>query len=92
VAKIIKELDDLKPQMFEDNAEFEKLRAQYPEFLVFKIADARRDLKLKLLSIRGSVRHIRLAQEFAAAQHGREVSTIKEDWKNFKPPEFRRPK
>lgn len=90
VAMVIKELDQIKPQMFEDESEYEKLRSQYPNFLVFKIAESRPDLKLKLLSIRGSVRHIRLAQEFAAAQHGREFSTIQEDWKNFKPAEFRR--
>jgi hypothetical protein len=92
VARLIRELDDLKPQMFEDEAEYERLRVQYPDFLTFKIAAARPHLKAKILAIRGSTRHIRLAQELAGAHHGRELSTIKEDWKNHKPPEFRRTK
>jgi hypothetical protein len=91
VAKLIRELDHLKPQMLEDEAEYNKLRAQYIEFLCFKIAENRPDLKLKILGIRGSVRHIRLAQELAGAHYGRQLSTIQEDWKNFKPEEFRRP-
>jgi hypothetical protein len=77
--------------MFEDEAEYNNLRAQRPDFLSFKIADQRRDLKAKILAIRGSPRHIRLAQELAAAHHGRELSTIQKDWKNYKPAEFRRP-
>jgi hypothetical protein len=92
VARLIRELDALKPQMFEDKAEYEKLRAQHPKFLAFEIAEARPDLKLKILAIRGSIRHVRLAQELAAAHHGRQLSTIQEDWKNFKPSEYRRPK
>jgi hypothetical protein len=92
VARLIRELTDLKPQMFEDEAEYSNLYERYPDFLAFRIAAQRPDLKQKILAIRGSVRHIRLAQELAAAHHGRELSTIQEDWKNHKPPEFRRPK
>jgi hypothetical protein len=92
VAKLIKELNVLRPQMFEDESEYERLRAEYPGFLVFKIAEQSPNLKTKVLAIQGSIRHILLAQEFAAALHGRKVSTIQKDWKNFKPPEFRRPK
>jgi hypothetical protein len=92
VAKLIRELDQLKPQMFEDEAEYNKLRAQNPKFLAFEVAEQRLDLKRKILAIRGSRRHIRLAQELAAARHGRELSTIQKDWKNYKPDEFRRHK
>jgi hypothetical protein len=91
VAKLIKELNDLRPQMFEDEAEYARLRHQYPEFLTFKIAEERSDLRMKIIAIRGSTRHIRLAQELAAAHHGRQLSTIQDDWKNFKPTEFKRP-
>ena len=91
VAKLIKELDLLKPQMLEDESEYRRLREHYPQFLTFRIAENRPDLKLKLLSIRGSTRHIRLAQELAAAQHGKQLSTIQDDWKDHKPPEFKRP-
>jgi hypothetical protein len=76
--------------MFEDEKEYDRLRGLYPEFITFKIAEARPDLRAKILSIRGSARHIRLAQELAAAHHGRELSTIQTDWKKFKPEAFRR--
>jgi hypothetical protein len=38
VAKIIRELNRLKPQLFEDAGEYAKLEAQHPEFLCFQIA------------------------------------------------------
>ena len=90
VAKLIKELNYLKPQMLEDESEYNRLRVQYPDFLTFRIAEQRPDLKLKVLAIRASTRHVRLAQELASAHHGRELSTIQDDWKDFKPEEFRR--
>jgi hypothetical protein len=90
VARIINELNGLKPQMFEDHSEYNRLREQYPDYLTFKIAETRPDLKQKVLSIRSSPRHVRLAQELAAAYHGRELSTIRDDWKDHKPPEFKR--
>jgi hypothetical protein len=91
-AKVIKELNLLKPQMFEDESEYQRLRSQHPGFLSFNVADARPDLKRKILAIQGSPKHIRLAQEIAAAHHGCAVATIQDDWKDYKPPEFRRPK
>lgn len=90
VAKLIGELNNLKPQMFEDDAEYSRLRAEYPHYLTFKVADTRPDLKTKVLSVRNSVRHIRLAQELAAAHSGRQLSTIQDDWKRHKPSNFKR--
>jgi hypothetical protein len=91
VARLIKELDHLRPQqLFDDESEYAHLLAQYPGFLTFKVADGRPDLKMKVLAIQGSARHIRLAQELAAAQHGVSLATIQDDWKDYKPPEFRR--
>ena len=92
VARLIRELNDLKPQMFEDESEYNRLRTLYPGFLTFRIAEERPDLKVKVLSIRGSTRHIRLAQELAAAHHGRALATIQDDWKDHKPAGFKRPK
>ena len=90
VARLVKELNQLKPQMFEDESEYNRLREIYPEFLAFRIGEQRPDLKVKILAIRGSTRHIRLAQELAGAHHGRQLSTIQDDWKDFKPVEFKR--
>lgn len=92
VAKLIGELDKLKPQLFEDESEYQCLRNLYPDFLTFRIADTRADLKTKVLAIRSSTRHIRLAQELAAAHCGRQLSTIQDDWKDHKPQEFKRTK
>ena len=89
VAKIIRELDLLKPQMYGE-ADYIDLKEQHPDFLSFEIADQRKDLKLRLVNIQGHRRHIRLAQELAAAKHGKNLSTIQTDWKDHKPPEFRR--
>ena len=91
VADLINELNHLKPQMFEDESEYNRLRDRYADFLTFRIAEQRPDLKKKILGIRFSFRHIRLAQELAAAHHGRQLSTIQKDWKDFKPIEFKRP-
>lgn len=89
VARIIEELNTLKPQIV-DEADYRKLNLQFPAFLTFKAAATRADLKTKVLSIAGSARHIRLAQELAAAHHGRELATIQDDWKDHKPLEFKR--
>jgi hypothetical protein len=90
VAKLIRELNILRPTMFEDTSEYERLRGQHPEFLTFTIADRHPHLKAKLLAIQASARHIRLAQELAGAHHGRQLATIQDDWKAHKPPEFKR--
>jgi hypothetical protein len=90
VAKLIRELDRIRPQMYETEADYQGLRAQYPDYLTFSIADERPDLKTKVLAIRGSTRHIRLAQELAGAYYGRALATIQDDWKACKPAEFKR--
>ncbi len=89
VAKLIKELNVLKPQM-NGESDYERLAKENPRFLTFRVADRRGDLKEKVMYIQGHQRHIRLAQELAAAKHGMEPSTIRTDWKNHKPREFRR--
>jgi hypothetical protein len=92
VAKLIKELNILKPQMLEYESEYNSLRGQYPDFLVFTVAETRPDLRTKILAIQGSTRHVRLAQELAAAYHGKSFATIHDDWKDHKPAEFRQQK
>ena len=90
VAKLIEELNVLKPQMLEDEAEYSLLQRRYPGYLTFKIAQDRPDLKMKIMNIRGSVRHFRLAQELAAAHHGLSWETIADAWKKHKPPRYKR--
>lgn len=90
VARLIGELNILKPQMLEDEQEYDLLQNRYPGYLCFQIAKARPDLKMKILFIRGSARHIRLAQELAAAHYGLSLETMKAAWKHQKPVQYKR--
>jgi hypothetical protein len=91
VAKLIRELSVLKPQMLSEESEYRRLADGYPDYLCFKIAAERRDLKRKILWIGSSSKHIRLAQELAAAHFGRAFTTIQHDWSHHKPTEFKQP-
>lgn len=91
IAKIIEELDILKPRIY-GQSDYDQLEREYPDFLSFKVAALRKNLQLKLLHIQDHRRHYRLAQELAAAHHGLELSTLQTDWKKHKPKKFRRAK
>jgi hypothetical protein len=56
VARLLGELNILKLQMVEDESEYTHLRAQYPDFLTFRIAEQHSDLKTKILALRSSAR------------------------------------
>lgn len=88
VARLIKELSVLKHQRCGEG-EYARLSGSHPDFLTFRIADLRPDLKQKVVEIRSSSKHIRLAQELAAAHHSKSVATIQDDWKRYKPVEFK---
>lgn len=92
VARVIKELNVLKPQLFEDEEEYRRLENQYSDFLSFSIARNRPDLKRKILAIQGSRRHIKLALEIVAGLYSVSPGTVEDDWKDCKPKSFRRPK
>jgi len=89
VATIVKELGILKPQMYGES-DYQSLEQQNPGFLAFAVAATRPDLRTKVLNLQDHRRFFRLAQELAAAYHGRELSTLQTDWKKHKPKEFRR--
>jgi hypothetical protein len=89
IARLINELSVLKPAMPKDEGEYARLSESHLDFLTFKIAQHRPDLKQKIVVIRSSSKHIRLAQELAAAHYSKALATIQDDWKRCKPPEFR---
>lgn len=91
-AKLIVELGRLKPRMTGSETDYAKLRTENPGFLTFRIAAKHLDLKEKLLNLQGHTRYIRLAQELAAAHHGRALSTVQTDWKKRKPRKAHNPK
>ena len=72
--------------------DYEELRNENPHFLTFAIVRKHPELKEKVLNLQSHTRHIRLAQELAAARHERELSTVQKDWKNNKTPEYRNPR
>ena len=88
VARIIAELNTLEPQMYGEET-YENLKKNHPDFLTFAVSEQRDDLKVLLVNIQESKRHIRLAQQCAAHYHGRNLETIKSDWKHHKPENFR---
>ena len=88
VASLINELSVLKHQMSGER-EYALLSESHPDFLTFRIAEVRPDLKQKVVEIRSSSRPIRLAQELAAAHYGKALATIQDDWKRCKPAEFK---
>lgn len=89
VATLINELNRLKPDMY-GRPDYERLERENSKFLSFREAAKRPELKEKLLNLQAHRRHYRLAQELAAAYHGRQLSTLQTDWKKHKPKSFRR--
>jgi hypothetical protein len=89
VARLIRELNDLKPEM-NSEADYHRLTKRFPKFLCFRIARKQESLRTKLENIQGHRQHIRLAQEMTAAYHGKTFSTIETDWKKHKPREFKK--
>ena len=88
MAKLIGELNILRPQMHGEH-DYEGLKKKYASFLAFRAADKDPNLKVLFCNIRDHRRHIRLAQQMAGAHHGRQLNTIKTDWKKRKPEKFR---
>jgi hypothetical protein len=89
VGEIIEELNQLRPGMTGTESDYDKLRSQHPRFVTFKVARKYPDLKEKVLNLQSHRRHIRLAQELAAAFHERNLSTVQTDWKRHKPDKYR---
>lgn len=89
VAKLIEELNRLRRGMTGAESDYDKLARENAHFLTFKIVRKHPGLKETLLNLQGNRRHIRLAQELAGAHWGRELNTIKTDWKKHKPAKYR---
>jgi len=87
-AHLIEELNTLKPQMHNESC-YPALQKKHSNYLCFKIAAGRKDLRTKLENLQDHHRHIRLAQELAGAYHGRTLSTVQTDWRDHKPPGYR---
>jgi len=89
VAKFIRKLTILRPQLHGDQSDYERLRRENSHFLTFKVARRNEELREKVLNVGYHTKFIRLAQEIVAADAGRTPSTIQTDWKRHKPAKFR---
>jgi hypothetical protein len=92
VAKLIKELNALRPHMQVADDDYPKLSHQYPRYLVFKICKKHPPAVswVKLLPERRSVNSI--AHELAAVLFGVRAPTIQTAWKRYKPNKRKRNK
>jgi len=84
VAKVIKELTVLRPQIFSAD-DYPKIREHYPRYLTIQVCERHPDLKLKLESIQGHQQFKMFAKEIVARHFSREYSTVEKDWKKHKP-------
>lgn len=91
VAKVIHELDVLKPKIsgMVSDEDLLKIARKHPRFLTFRISRQYPDLMEKIRNIQFSRRHIRLAQEIVAVKSGRTWWTVQTDWQHHMPNERR---
>ena len=89
VAKVIGELNVLKPQLFAPS-DYTRLKGEHPDYLTFGVTEANSDVRTLLMNIQAHRQHTRLATQIVAARTGKAVETVKIDWARFKPAEFRR--
>lgn|SRR5215472_14202483 len=70
---------------------YQEVRQTHRHLKIFEVLETRPKLQVTLLAQSESSRHLlTCAQLFAAHYHGKELSTIKSDWKNHKGRQFRR--
>ena len=91
VVLLLRELDSLRREIFSAQ-DFEKAKGSrdYRDFLTFRVVKQDPRLKDKVIAVRERRRLIGLALDLAAAQHHVTEGTIRQDWKKYKPAEFRR--
>lgn len=90
VAKVIEELNVLRPHMSGAESDYARLAKEHARFLTFRVAREHADLREKVLNVQDHRRHIRLAQEIVARKSGVELETVRQDWKKYKPQKYRR--
>jgi hypothetical protein len=94
VTKVTHELSILKAEAaFEVDDDFDSARARFRgrRFYLFEAAKTFPGLKRRILTVKNfrRVKPIALAQEIVSTSKSVSLSTIKQDWKKYKPREFR---
>ena len=70
-------------------SDYQRLEAVHPDSLTFCIGKQNPDLQVRIVYDTFSKQNIRLAQDLAARFHGVKLSTVRTDWKDHKPVQFR---
>lgn len=93
VAAIEDELYRLRASIEVGEEDYETFRAANPNYLIFKAAAGSDQLREKLIALPERSGRLRgLAQEFAGVLHKRKLSTVRQDWKHWKPASYRQSK
>lgn len=78
VEEIVNQLKTVKPQMHNE-AHYDPLRQQYPDYLIFKIAEKYTEVKTWIENVQDRRDVVKLAEEIAARYFGKKASTIHTD-------------
>lgn len=89
VALLFQELRIVAPHLTNGEA-YQEVRRSHGNLKIFEILETRPKLQSDLVQSESSRGLLGRAQLLAAHYHGRELSTLKTDWKRFKPRKFRR--
>lgn len=86
VVRAQREIAEVRGQMDCDD-DYDRLKAKYPTFMVFKICDRDPELKLLLLGVKGHYqrRALRFAKQVAASHNGIKLNTIEKAWDKYNP-------
>jgi hypothetical protein len=85
VAKLIKELNALRPHMQIAEEDYSQLRKKYPKYEVFKICEKNPLASEFVKMLANRTRVNKLAYQLAAAHFGVSAATIETAWKRYKP-------
>jgi hypothetical protein len=86
------EIAEVRGQMDSDD-DYDRLKAKYPTFMLFKICEREPELKLLLFGIKGHYqrRALRFAKQVAASHNGIKLNTIEKAWDKYNPDKKTRP-
>lgn len=92
IVRAQREIAEVRGQMDSDD-DYDRLKAKYPTFMLFKICEREPELKLLLLGIKGhhQRRALRFAKQVAASHNGIKLNTIEKAWDKYNPDKKTRP-
>ena len=92
IVRVTEEIATVRPQMDTDD-DYDRLRARYPDSILFRVCERDPELKQLLLGIKShhQKRALRFAKQVAAAHNGIKLNTIEKAWDLYNPNKNSRP-